>query len=308
MPYLLYLTAAVFIIGSLYRLIRIIRMPVHLRWELYPVPHEPPSKVRYGGSFMEESDWWLKARSTNKLGALGVMLPEIFLLKVVWERNRLLWIWSFLMHWGLYLFTAALGLTLVGSLIELAGTPVASEGAVGITALLFTLIKITSWAAGITGAAGCIGMLLLRIFSLRMRPFTSFATILNLILILLLFGSGLIAYSQGPQTFKWLFDLSKSAISFKAAPPVFGFAGVHFITIAIFGIYFPFTHMTHMFVKYFTYHRVRWDDKPMSAGSVREQHIINSLKQPVTWAAPHIRGDGKKNWIDIVSAKGDEVA
>ena len=31
--------------------------PLHVRWELYPVPHEG-SKTVYGGSFMEEKDWW----------------------------------------------------------------------------------------------------------------------------------------------------------------------------------------------------------------------------------------------------------
>ncbi len=34
-------------------------MPIHLRWELYPVPHEA-GKAEYGGGYLEETSWWSK--------------------------------------------------------------------------------------------------------------------------------------------------------------------------------------------------------------------------------------------------------
>ncbi|UCC59921.1 MAG: nitrate reductase, partial [Dehalococcoidia bacterium] len=50
-----------FIAGTYtYRSIKYALMPVHLRWELYPVPHEEGSK--YGGSYLEELEWWTKPR------------------------------------------------------------------------------------------------------------------------------------------------------------------------------------------------------------------------------------------------------
>ena len=35
-------------------------LPVHVRWEIYPVQHETTAKVAYGGSYMEELNWWEK--------------------------------------------------------------------------------------------------------------------------------------------------------------------------------------------------------------------------------------------------------
>jgi len=42
----------IFLIVITYRTLAIIRLPVHLRWELAPIPHEK-GKSRYGGSYLE---------------------------------------------------------------------------------------------------------------------------------------------------------------------------------------------------------------------------------------------------------------
>ncbi len=89
--YLLYGSVAVFVIANLIRFIKIAKMPVHLRWELYPVPHEPLDKVKYGGSYLEDKDWWKNPLHANKLGEPSVMLPEKFLQKRTWEDNRSTW-------------------------------------------------------------------------------------------------------------------------------------------------------------------------------------------------------------------------
>ncbi len=59
--------------------------------------------------------------------------------------------------------------------------------------------------------------------------------------------------------------------------------------------------MTHFFTKFFTYHKVRWEDEPNLKGSKMQEKIAKQLQQPVEWAAPHIGADGKKNWIAIVT-------
>jgi hypothetical protein len=59
--------------------------------------------------------------------------------------------------------------------------------------------------------------------------------------------------------------------------------------------------MTHFFTKFFTYHKVRWEDEPNVKGSKMQEKIAKQLQNPVTWAAPHIGADGKKNWIAIVT-------
>ena len=36
--------------------LRYARAPMHLRWELYPVPHEEAKRAAYGGSRYEDTD------------------------------------------------------------------------------------------------------------------------------------------------------------------------------------------------------------------------------------------------------------
>ena len=55
-------------------------LPLHLRWEPYPVAHEPNS---HGGSFFEHVDWWKKPRESSMAGELKVMVPVFVLLKGV---------------------------------------------------------------------------------------------------------------------------------------------------------------------------------------------------------------------------------
>jgi hypothetical protein len=62
--------------------------------------------------------------------------------------------------------------------------------------------------------------------------------------------------------------------------------------------------MMHFVAKYFTYHEVRWDDEPVTAGSKLDRELKKLLNQPVTWAAPHVRADGKKTWVDIATDTG----
>ena len=57
--------------------------------------------------------------------------------------------------------------------------------------------------------------------------------------------------------------------------------------------------MRHGLAKYFTYHRVRWEDKPNLRGSEVEKQIVKLLDKRVTWAAPHIQQE--KKWSELVT-------
>jgi nitrate reductase gamma subunit len=76
------------------------------------------------------------------------------------------------------------------------------------------------------------------------------------------------------------------------------------VTVVLLGLlvaYIPLTHMSHFVGKYFAYHTIRWNDAPNLRGGDQEQPIQDLLNRPVTWAAPHIRGDGKKTWADVAT-------
>ena len=297
---LIYGSLVVFIALILARAIRIARMPVHLRWELYPVPHEPPAKVRYGGSYMEETDWWTKSMHTNKFGELRVMLAEIFLLKGIWEHNRPLWLWSWMFHWGLYLLILSAVITIGGAGMELAGWAQVSPETTGIGWIVYYKALFVCYPAFILGIIGTLGVLVLRLTHRRMMGFTSFGTVFNLLLILTVCGLGLLSLLTVKDSIGQIFSVAGSLMTFKPIPSLNGMVTAYLTALTLFLFYFPFTHMTHAFFKYFTYHSVRWDDRSLSKNEKLTAGIERALHYPVSWSAPHIRGDGKKNWLDVV--------
>jgi hypothetical protein len=69
---------AVFLLGNLWRAVKAMRMPVRLRWDLYPIPKGPRDRQRYGGSYFEETEWWTKSVDTGRGGEAAFMLKEVF--------------------------------------------------------------------------------------------------------------------------------------------------------------------------------------------------------------------------------------
>ena len=65
-----YVAVAVFLAAMARRVIRYVSTPTHLRWELYPVPHEGGRE----GSYFEELDWWEKPRHSSMIGELRRMI------------------------------------------------------------------------------------------------------------------------------------------------------------------------------------------------------------------------------------------
>ena len=97
---LTYASGVVFVVAFAVKLIKYATMPMHVRWELYPVPHEGKA---YGGSFYEDMDHWTKERHKNHMAQYKFMVPEILFIRALYEDNRPLWYWSFPFHMGLYL-------------------------------------------------------------------------------------------------------------------------------------------------------------------------------------------------------------
>ncbi len=90
-----YLGIVFFLIACVARFMMWSKMPMHVRWELYPVAHEGGGKAAYGGSYLEDTDWWAKKREVSLFGELKVMVPEILFLVALREHNPKLWTRSF---------------------------------------------------------------------------------------------------------------------------------------------------------------------------------------------------------------------
>ncbi|MFH1760725.1 MAG: respiratory nitrate reductase subunit gamma, partial [bacterium] len=148
---------------------------------------------------------------------------------------------------------------------------------------------------------GVIGLLIKRITDSNVRAFTTFATIFNLVFLLVMFASGAYA-ALSMANFSWsMAGFIKALITVDLSVVLAFPAALHVTSAALFFIYLPFTYMMHFVAKYFTYHEVRWNDEPMKAGGTMENNVKKLLGQTVTWSAPHLMADGRKNWVDIAS-------
>ncbi len=293
---------AIFAVAFVARSAKLARMPAHLRWELAPVPHEK-GRASYGGSYLEEVDWWTKPREKDHLNEILYMGKEILFLKALWEHKRSLWWFSFPFHVGLYLLTAALGVLVVGGAAWALGI---SGPGWGILRLGIPLLTGVGYGLGVVGA---IGLFVVRMTDPGMRNSTNPMTYFNLVLLLGLFGSGLWAiFTPGSfhmEVLGFVGALFSGSLGGEVPQPL----SVHILFAGVFLAYLPFTPMMHFVAKYFTYHKVRWDDEPVKSGSRLDRELKMLLNQSVTWAAPHVRADGKKTWVDIAmdSGKSKEV-
>ena len=104
---ILYAGALVFVVACVIRAVTYARLPLHLRWELYPVPHENKERLAHGGSYLETKDWWTKPIPFNLSSELKWMLAEILFLKGLWEFKRKTWYRSYPFHLGLYMLIGA---------------------------------------------------------------------------------------------------------------------------------------------------------------------------------------------------------
>ncbi len=285
---LMYVAYAFLFLGTGYRAYRMSKMPVHLRWDLYPIPHEK-GKADYGGSYYEESDWWTKPAEVSVSGELKEMAREIFVIQSMFHNNRPLWYFSFPFHMGLYLSVVFVFLVFFGGLLDLLGISVTADSPNTIA----RIVHLVSLPFGICGAAlgtfGGIGLFFSRIFRTELRRTSVRSDYFNLVLLVSVFVSGILVWLDKGIGYGPLNVFIADLIAFRGTEAVSTGLAIHLVLAATFLIYLPFTHMTHFVGKYFTYHKVRWEDTANKKGSKLEARINEALGFKQTWAAPHIK-------------------
>lgn len=287
-----------FVLGCGYKIIRYATMPMHLRWELYPVAHEK-GKASYGGSYFEEINWWTKPRESSKLGEVKVILEEVLTLKQVHEHNPRLWLPSLLFHYGLYLlFAMGVALLVGGAAVAVGFRPLA----------VFAGGPLMSVWGGLGLGLGSVGTLLLlfrRLGQPELRRSSSPADFVHLWLFLLLFAASWGSFATFDRTYAQAGNFLAGLLRGEAVSPGSGWFVLQVAILGLFLIYMPWSHMAHMFTKYFTWHSVRWEDVPNLPDTGIEKKAQKLLMLPVSWSAPHIRGDGKKTWVDVAQEGGE---
>jgi len=295
---LMYLAVVVFVVGTAYKMLKISRMPQHLRWDLYPIPHER-GKADYGGSYFEETDWWTKPANFSLFSEIKEMAKEIVFIQSMFHNNRSLWVFSFPFHFGLYLSVGFVGLLIIGSIMNLAGAAVTATAA-GLAGLIYSATIIVGLVGAVLVAFGAVGLFFSRLGKHELRAASVWTDYFNLLLLAAIGGTtlalGLSADSGFGQTRAFVTGL----VSFGNAGVTGGVITAHIILASAFMLWLPLTHMTHFVGKYFTYHKVRWEDHPNVRGGKVEAAINEALGYKITWSASHIKSGG--TWAEAATA------
>lgn len=295
-----YVAVAVFVIAVIARFVMWARLPLHLRWELYPVAHEG-KRAHYGGSYLEETDWWKKPRERSLWGELKVMVPEIVFLVALWEHNRKMWFRSFPFHFGIYLVAVATFLMVINGILG-AISPSITDGGFG--TFLGGLSAILAAVGLALGTIGALGLMHRRLTHPDLKDFTAPADIFNLVFFVVAFGFALLHLAAADRDLSRSMAFVQNLVAFNLAPlpgDAVWMTGISVILLGVLLAYIPLTHMSHFVGKYFAYHSIRWGDEPNVPGSHFEEKIQKVLNQPVSWAASHIGADGKKTWAQLAT-------
>jgi len=302
-----YLGLVFFFIAVVARFMMWSKMPMHLRWELYPVAHEGGGRAAYGGSYLEESDWWQKKREVSMLGELKVMVPEILFLVALREYNFKLWKWSFPFHFGLYLVAGATILMMVGGVV---GAVLPASIGTPINTVISAVLPFVGGAGLVLGIVGALGL-----FGRRrgrsLRDYTAPADLFNLVFFIIAFGVALVTFVGFDPQFALVSAFVTNLMTFNLAPLATGSTAALMVLLSallltLLTAYIPTTHMSHFVGKYFAYHSIRWKDDPNLQGGKEEKVIEELLSRPISWSASHIGGDGKKTWLEAATEEPEE--
>jgi nitrate reductase gamma subunit len=223
-------------------------------------------------------------------------------IKALWENNRPLWYRSFPFHFGLYMLAGWAGLLVVGAIAQVAGIPVSADSGSIIGAGLHYLTILAGAFGLILAIIGAAALLHRRLTDEDLEGYTSPSHIFNLSIFLVALLVAFFTYILADQTFSLARGYVHSLLTFSLAAPVgSGAVATEFLLFSLLLAYVPLTHMSHFVAKYYFYHKIRWEDEPNIVGSKMEKEIQEVLGYPVSWAAPHIKGDGKKTWADVAT-------
>ena len=279
-----------------WRTVKYARMPVHLRWDLYPLPGEKGRE--YGGSYLEEINWWEKYRPSGLMRNIVYIVKDYLSFMQYFQRNRPYWFVLYPTHVGFYLIFLLHVLMLFGGITLAFGIPVSAEAANIWGVALYYVTLVVGVSGFFIGAAGCIGLLAKRLMDKDQREFTPPMYYFNYIFFLAMFVSGAYAWLLHDPTFTVYREFWKSLVTISPLH-VDAATIVHIVLFSLFLIYMPFTRAMHYITKFFTFFAIRWNDTPNFRGSKMEGKIQKNLGKHVSWSASHIQTG--KTWAEVAT-------
>jgi nitrate reductase gamma subunit len=285
------------IVAYTVKIIKIARMPIHLRWELYPVIHDKGYK--HGGSYYEELEWWKKSIKVNRWRSIIFKIRDYFTFPGYFKNNKSYWLGLYPWHIGFYFIVGFHILSFLGALALVSTNILISAGSSSIVGqILYYLTLIVAVASFTLGSLGSIILLIQRLANKSLKNYASVSNYVNYVFFLVVFLSGLLSWILVDQSLSAYREFWKSLITFQyhVVEPL---TYAHIMLFSLFLIYLPFTRSTHYITKIFAFFGVLWDDKPVLGNKRIEESIKHSLEQPVSWSASHIQQG--KSWSDLAS-------
>ena len=290
-----YLSIIVFITAVVKRSLGYLNNPQHVRWEIYPVAHDA-KRASYGGSYLEDVDWWKKDREKSLIGELKVMIPEIFFLKAVWENNRPLWYMTYPFHLGLYITVVFIFLLIIGAVGNLV-----TNDKMPLISFIMQITNIAGPVGFILVIIGALGLLYKRSTDPGLKNYSNPEHFFNLTLFCIAMVVALLAWRLTDPTFTLARSFIANLISFDLKPIDNKLFLIQILLAVLTIAYIPLTHMSHFFMKYFLYHHIRWGDEPNINTPEKDKKIGVVLNYPVSWSASHIAGHGKETWAEVAT-------
>ncbi len=276
-----YLAFAIFVIVVAWKFVKYATMPMHLRWELYPVPHEPEHE--HGGSYFEHQNVWQIERKHDKANELKEMFEEMLFIKRVFKNKRGLWYVSWPFHAGIYLILTWFALLFIWAVLKVAG----------VYSLLYpasVLIKIVGGIGILAATYGCIGLLIRRIAIKDLRMYSAGVEYFNLVFILAALLTGLYSWLRYDPNFTIAKHYMLALVTATPIPALPKILTIHVILVELLFIYIPFSKISHYIGKYYTFHKVLWDDEINKPGTELSRKVRACLQFRTSWSAPHFAG------------------
>ncbi|GAB6182304.1 respiratory nitrate reductase subunit gamma [Thermodesulfovibrio hydrogeniphilus] len=268
----------ILIAGVIFKFYQISKMPLNVRWEIYPVPHGKKD----GGSYLEETDWISKEHKKNTIAEITEPLKEIFYLHRVKKFNTYgLWLWSMALHWGLWLMFLWIFFIIIAQFTE------------SFNLSNFAFVPYFAYFLGIIGSTGLI---LKRLLNRELKLYTSGIDYFNLFFLLSIFSTGFLMATKENfvnENFAYVNGIANLNLALSEISII---TIIHFVLFEIFLIYIPFSRFFHGPVKFFTFHKILWNDEYQKKASSEERKIMQQLNSKVKWAGPHILPE--QSWLD----------
>jgi nitrate reductase gamma subunit len=281
--FIFYGSMVFFAIAALVMLIRYVRAPIHLRWEIHKE-----------SSIYEESEWWTKKNDMGFLKKLKSAALDILLQREYYRRNRFFWYLLMIFHVGLYLLILwHAALFILALAIEAETDP--------------TYIVVWGHIATALITIGGLGILIKRIIDPEMRAYYARTHYFKWLFIIATLAGGFYAtqfFFEGSsvELLRYVNGQLQFDFAHKLDPPLV--PSLHMLFISAWMIYLPFSHTTKLFFRY--YHELRWDHVPNVRGSGLEKRIKKNLERRVSWSDSHIQTG--KTWGEVAAGLPEEMS